>query len=69
MPSISSDISVKISTLLKSMGKISDGALADAKKKYESNGETPLGLLDYLIEEKSSFNRTNYKERCCKKTS
>ena len=32
MPSISSDISVKISTLLKSMGKISDGALADAKK-------------------------------------
>ena len=53
MPSISSDISVKISTLLKSMGKISDGALADAKKKYESNGETPLGLLDYLIEEKT----------------
>ena len=53
MPSISSEISVKISTLLKSMGKISDGALADAKKRYESNGETPLGLLDYLIEEKS----------------
>ena len=53
MPSISSDISVKISTLLKSMGKISDSAFADAKKKYETNGETSLGLLNYLIEEKT----------------
>ena len=53
MPSISPEISIKISTLLKTMGKVSDSVLINAKKKFESNGKKPLGVLDYLIEDKS----------------
>ena len=35
------------------MGKVSDSVLINAKKKFESNGKKPLGVLDYLIEDKS----------------
>ncbi|MDC0944529.1 ATPase, T2SS/T4P/T4SS family [Candidatus Pelagibacter sp.] len=49
MPSINPEISVKISTLLKNSGKISEANFSDAKKKYEGNGKAPLGILEYLI--------------------
>ena len=49
MPSINPEISIKISTLLKTSGKLSEANFNDAKKKYESNGKVPLGVLEYLI--------------------
>ncbi|WP_440690721.1 GspE/PulE family protein [Candidatus Pelagibacter sp. HIMB1782] len=49
MPSINPEISLKISNLLKNSGKLSEANFNDAKKKYESNGKAPLGLLEYLI--------------------
>ena len=52
MPSISPEISVKISSLLKSMGKVSEEAIVEAKSKYDGNGKTPLGILTYLLEDK-----------------
>ena len=52
MPIISSEISLKISNLLKTMGKISDDSILEAKKKYEGNGKVPLGILHYLLEDK-----------------
>ena len=52
MPSISPEISLKVSTLLKNMGKLSDPMIAEAKKKHDGNGKVPLGILHYLIEDK-----------------
>ena len=52
MPTISPEISVKIAGLLKSMGKVSEQSISEAKKKYEGNGKTPLGILTYLLEDK-----------------
>ena len=52
MPTISPEISVKIAGLLKSMGKVSEESISEAKKKYEGNGKTPLGILTYLLEDK-----------------
>ena len=52
MPTISPEISLKISGLLKSMGKVSEQSISEAKKKYEGNGKTPLGILTYLLEDK-----------------
>ena len=52
MPTISPEISIKISGLLKSMGKVSEQSISEAKKKYEGNGKTPLGILSYLLEDK-----------------
>jgi len=52
MPSISPEISLKVTNLLKTMGKLSDPAIAEAKKKYDGNGKAPLGVLHYLIEDK-----------------
>ena len=49
MPSINPDISLKISNLLKTTGKLSEASLNEAKKKFESNGKAPLGILEYLI--------------------
>jgi type IV pilus assembly protein PilB len=49
MPSINPDISLKITTLLKNSGKVSEANLNEAKKKFESNGKAPLGVLEYLI--------------------
>ena len=49
MPSINPDISIKISNLLKTSGKLSEANFNEAKKKYESNGKAPLGVLEYLI--------------------
>ena len=49
MPSINPEISIKISSLLKTSGKLSEANFNDAKKKYESNGKAPLGVLEYLI--------------------
>ena len=49
MPSINPDISIKISNLLKTSGKLSEANFNEAKKKYESNGKVPLGVLEYLI--------------------
>ena len=51
MPSISSEISLKISNLLKTMGKITEDTLSEAKKKHDGNDETPLGILHYLLED------------------
>jgi type IV pilus assembly protein PilB len=51
MPSISSEISLKISSLLKSMGKVTEDTLNEAKKKHDGNGEVPLGILHYLLED------------------
>ena len=51
MPSISSEISLKISSLLKSMGKVTEDTLNEAKKKHDGNGEVPLGILNYLLED------------------
>ena len=52
MPSISPEISLKVTNLLKTMGKLSDPVIAEAKKKYDGNGKAPLGVLHYLIEDK-----------------
>ena len=52
MPSINPEISLKISNLLKSTGKLSEANLNDAKKRYENNGKAPLGILEYLINDK-----------------
>jgi len=52
MPSISPEISLKVTNLLKTMGKLSDPMIAEAKKKYDGNGKAPLGILHYLIEDK-----------------
>jgi type IV pilus assembly protein PilB len=52
MPTISPEISVKIAGLLKSMGKVSEQSISEAKKKFEGNGKTPLGILTYLLEDK-----------------
>ncbi len=49
MPSINPEISLKITTLLKNSGKLSEANFNEAKKKYESNGKVPLGVLEYLI--------------------
>ena len=49
MPSLSPEISNKITNLLKTGGKITEAQLTDAKTKYESNGKVPLGILEYLI--------------------
>ena len=51
MPTISSEISLKISSLLKSMGKVTEDTLNEAKKKHDGNGEVPLGILHYLLED------------------
>ena len=48
MPSINPDISLKISNLLKTTGKLSEASL-NKQKKFESNGKAPLGILEYLI--------------------
>ena len=52
MPTISPEISVKIAGLLKSMGKVSEQSISEAKKKFEANGKTSLGILTYLLEDK-----------------
>ena len=52
MPSINPEISLKISNLLKSAGKISEASFNDAKQRYENNGKAPLGILEYLINDK-----------------
>ena len=52
MPSISPEISLKVTNLLKTMGKLSEPMIAEAKKKYDGNGKAPLGILHYLIEGK-----------------
>ena len=49
MPSLSPEISNKITNLLKTGGKITEAQFSDAKTKYESNGKVPLGILEYLI--------------------
>ena len=52
MTSINPEISIKISNLLKSSGKLSEANFNEAKKKYDSNGKVPLGVLEYLIDDK-----------------
>jgi len=52
MPTISPEISVKITGLLKSMGKVSEQSISEATKKSDGNGKTPLGILTYLLEDK-----------------
>ena len=52
MPTINPEISLKISNLLKTTGKISEPVLNDAKKKFEGNGKSPLGVLEYLLNDK-----------------
>ncbi|MDC0899368.1 ATPase, T2SS/T4P/T4SS family [Candidatus Pelagibacter sp.] len=49
MPSINSEISIKISNLLMTSGKLSEANFNEAKKKYDGNGKAPLGVLEYLI--------------------
>ena len=49
MPSINPEISLKISNLLKTSGKLSEANFANAKKKFESNGKAPLGIIEYLL--------------------
>ena len=49
MPSINPEISIKISNLLKTSGKLSEANFNEAKKKYDGNGKAPLGVLEYLI--------------------
>ena len=44
MPSINPEISIKISNLLKTSGKLSEANFNEAKKKYDSNGKVPLGV-------------------------
>lgn len=52
MATLAPEISSKISNLLKMTGKVNDQVLADAKKKFESNGKQPLGMLHYLVHDK-----------------
>ena len=52
MTSLNPDISLKISNLLKTTGKLSEANFNDAKKKFENNGKAPLGVLEYLINDK-----------------
>ena len=52
MPSINPEISLKISNLLKNTGKLTETNFNNAKQRYESNGKAPLGILEYLIEDK-----------------
>ena len=52
MAHLTPEISTKISSLLKMTGKVNDQILAEAKKKYDGNGKTPLGILNYLVEDK-----------------
>ena len=49
MTSLNSEISIKISNLLKTTGKLSEANFNNAKKKFEDNGKAPLGVLEYLI--------------------
>jgi type IV pilus assembly protein PilB len=49
MPTLSPEISVKISNFLKGMGKVNDQNIADAQKAFESNGKAPLGVIQYLL--------------------
>ena len=49
MPSINPEISIKISNLLKTSGKLSEANFNAAKTKYEGNGKAPLGVLEYLL--------------------
>jgi type IV pilus assembly protein PilB len=63
MPSISPEISLKVTNLLKTMGKLSDPMIAEAKKKYDGNGKAPLGILHYLIDS------SDFKKLCIKKNS
>ena len=51
MPSINPEISLKISNLLKTSGKLSEASFNEAKKRFESNGKAPLGILEYLIKD------------------
>ena len=52
MAQLAPEISTKISSLLKMTGKVNDQILAEAKKKHDGNGKTPLGILNYLVEDK-----------------
>jgi type IV pilus assembly protein PilB len=52
MPSISADISLKVANLLKVSGKITEEGIATATKKLEGNGQVPMGILHYLLEDK-----------------
>ena len=52
MTSLNPEISLKISNLLKTTGKLSEANFNDAKKKFENNGKAPLGVLEYLINDK-----------------
>ena len=49
MPTLSPEISTKISNFLKGMGKVNDQNIADAQKAFESNGKAPLGVIQYLL--------------------
>ena len=49
MTSLNPEISIKISNLLKTTGKLSEANFNNAKKKFEDNGKAPLGVLEYLI--------------------
>lgn len=49
MPTLSPEISTKISNFLKGMGKVNDQNIADAQKAFESNGKAPLGIIQYLL--------------------
>ena len=53
MPQINTEISNKIATLLKNTGKLTETNLVEAKKKFENNGKSPLGILEYLLEDNS----------------
>ena len=53
MPQINAEIGNKIATLLKNTGKLTETNLVEAKKKFENNGKSPLGILEYLIEDNS----------------
>ena len=52
MTSINPEISLKISNLLKVTGKLSETNFNQAKKKFDDNGKAPLGVLEYLINDK-----------------
>ena len=52
MTSLNPDISLKISNLLKTTGKLSEANFNEAKKKFENNGKASLGVLEYLINDK-----------------
>ena len=49
MPSINPDISIKISNLLKTSGKLSEANFNKNKKKYKNNVKAPLVVFKYLI--------------------